>query len=300
MKPSLLLVAAFGLALPAQAQAPAYHVQLQVNATTVVGGGSCRVGTGVIGTYPDSPGRLAIGTPVDLFIPCATAGTSYFEARLVGGPGALQPAGPGALRPLAAPVALPTGFAAPRPPPFQPPQQVLVAPPQPQPQPRQVVIAPTMPATPRVASPFTAPRLVPQPMPANPVATSPVTPRMASPFTAPRLGPQPMLPLPANPVAPSRPLVIQGMAPAVPVAVLPRTAFSPPRAFASPSPVLAAQGGDTATMRPDAAIVLSFGPVSAARAGTPHRVVLPTDPSYPALLTQLGGIAPGQTKPLPR
>lgn len=296
MKPSLLLVAAFGLALPAQAQAPDYHVQLQVNATTDVGGGSCRVGTGVIGTYPDSPGRLAIGTPVDLFIPCAMAGASYFEARLAGGPGALQPAGPGALRPLATPVALPAGPAAPRlvPPPFQPPrQQVLVAPPQPQP--RQVLIAPTTP--PRVASPFTAPR----PVPANPAVTS-VTPRVASPFTAPRPGPQPMLPLPANPVAPSRPLVIQGTAPAVPVAVPPRTVFAPAPAasFANPSPPPPAQGVDTATMRPDAAIVLRFGPVSAARAGTSQRVVLPTDPSYPVLLTQLGGIAPGQTKPLPR
>src|SRR5688500_8597424 len=113
MKPSLLLVAAFGLALPAHAQVPAFHVQLQVNATTVAGGGSCRVGTGVIGTYPDSPGRLPIGTPVDLFIPCGAAGAPFFEARLVGGPGGLQPDGPGALRPLATPVALPNGPAAP-------------------------------------------------------------------------------------------------------------------------------------------------------------------------------------------
>lgn len=250
MKPSLLLVAAFGLTLPAQAQAPAFHVQLQVNATTEMTRGSCRVGTGVIGTYPDSPGRLAIGTPVDLFLPCSTAGASFFEARLIGGPGGLQPAGPGALRPLATPVALPTYSAAPRlvppPPQFQP-QPQFQAPP-----PRQVLIAPTAPVTPRAASPFTAPRMA-----------------------SPSMVPQPMQPLPANPVAQSRPLVIQGAAPVV-------------------------QGGDTATMRPDAAIVLSFGPVSAARAGTPRRVVLPTDPSYPALLTQLGGIAPGQTKPLPR
>ncbi|WP_342241898.1 hypothetical protein [Inquilinus sp. OTU3971] len=276
MRPSLLLVAAFGLALPAQAQAPAYHVQLQVNTTTDVGGGSCRIGTGVIGTYPDSPGRLAIGTPVDLFIPCGTAGASFFEARLVGGPGGLQPDGPGALRPLATPVALPTGPAAPRlvppPPQFQPhPRQVLVPPPQPQP--RQVLIAPTTPVTPRAASPSTAPRV-------------------ASPFPA----PQPMLPLPANPVAPSRPLVIQGTTPVVVGTLPPAPAFARPL----PPPVPAVQGGDTATMRPDAAIVLNFGPVSAARAGTPHRVVLPTDPSYPALLTQLGGIAPGQTKALPR
>ncbi|MGO1074279.1 hypothetical protein [Inquilinus sp. CA228] len=275
MKPSLLLVAAFGIALPAHAQAPAYHVQLQVNATTEVSRGSCRISTGVIGTYPDSPGRLAIGTPVDLFIPCGTAGASFFEARLVGGPGGLQPDGPGALRPLATPVALPAGPAAPR---LVPPSLQFRPQPQPQfqPQPRQVLIAPTTPVTPRVASPFTAPRAVPQPM----------------------------MPLPANAVAPSRPLVIQGAAPAVPVAVQPRTAFTPAPvstfATRSPPPVPAAQGSDTATMRPDAAIVLSFGPVNAARAGASHRVVLPTDPSYPALLTQLGGIAPGQTKTLPR
>ncbi|MGF6231976.1 hypothetical protein QFZ27_005931 [Inquilinus ginsengisoli] len=275
MKPSLLLVAAFGLALPAHAQAPAYHVQLQVNATTVAGGGSCRIGTGVIGTYPDSPGRLAIGTPVDLFIPCGTAGAPFFEARLVGGPGGLQPDGPGALRPLATPVALPNGPAAPS---LVPPSLQF------QPQPRQVLIAPTTPVTPWAASPVTAPRV-------------------ASPFTAPRVAPQPMLPLPANPVAASRPLVIQGAAPVVVVGT-PGTVYTPAPspAFARPlpPPVPAPQGGDTATMRPDAAIVLSFGPVSAARAGTPHRVVLPTDPSYPALLTQLGGIAPGQTKALPR
>ena len=114
MKPSLLLVAALGFALPAQAQVPAYHVQLQVNATTDMGGGACRVGTGVIGTYPDSPGRLAIGTPVDLFISCATAEASFFEARLAGGPGGLQPDGPNALRPMATPMALPTYSAAPR------------------------------------------------------------------------------------------------------------------------------------------------------------------------------------------
>ena len=283
MKPSLLLVAAFGIALPAHAQAPAYHVQLQVNATSEMSRGSCRVGTGVIGTYPDSPGRLAIGTPVDLFIPCGTAGASFFEARLVGGPGGLQPDGPGALRPLAAPVALPTGFAAPRlvPPSlqFRPQPQFQ---PQPQPQPRQVVIAPTTPVTPRVASPFTAPRV-------------------ASPFPV----PQPMMPLPSNPVAPSRPLVIQGAAPVVVMGTVPPgPAFTPAPAFTFatrlPPPMPLAQGSDTATMRPDAAIVLSFGPVSAARAGTSHRVVLPTDPSYPALLTQLGGIAPGQTKTLPR
>ncbi|MGL4961407.1 MAG: hypothetical protein ACRC67_09250 [Inquilinus sp.] len=262
MKPWLLLVAAFGLALPAQAQAPAYHVQLQVNATIVVGGGSCRADTGVIGTYPDSPGRLAIGTPVALFIPCVTAGASFFEARLVGGPDGLQPAGPDALRPLAAPVALPSSPAAPR----QIPPSLQF---RPQP-PRQVLIAPTAPVVPRVASPFTAPRPVPQPM----------------------------QPLPANPVAPSRPLVIQGAAPVVVVPPGPVLTPAPAPAFARPLP--AAQGGDMATMRPDAAIVLSFGPVSAARAGTSQRVVLPTDPSYPALLTQLGGIAPGQTKPLPR
>jgi len=243
MKPWLLLVAAFGLALPAQAQVPAYHVQLQVNATTDVGGGACRVATGVIGTYPDSPGRLAIGTPVDLFVPCATAGASFFEARLAGGPGGLQPDGPNALRPMATPVALPSSPAAPRlvppPPQFQPPPS------------RQVLIAPTAPVAPRVA--------------------------------------------------PSRPLVIQGAAPVV--VVPPGTALTPAPApaFARPlPPVPAVQSGDMATMRPDAAIVLSFGPVSAARAGTSQRVVLPTDPSYPALLTQLGGIVPGQTKPLPR
>lgn len=274
MKPPLLLVAAFGFALPAQAQAPAYHVQLQVNTTTEAGRGSCRVGTGVIGTYPDSPGRLAIGTPVDLFIPCAAAGASFFEARLAGGPGGLQPAGPDALRPLATPVALPSSPAAPRlvppPAPFQPQPQF-----QPQP-PRPVVIAPTTPAAPRVV------------------------PRMASPFTAPRPAPQPMQPLPPNPVASSRPLVIQGGAPMVVGTVPPGTAVTPAPAFPARLPPVPAQGGDTATMRPDAAIVLSLGPVSAARAGTAHRVVLPTDPSYPALLTQLGGIAPGQTKPLPR
>ncbi|MFE0755919.1 hypothetical protein ACFW16_18310 [Inquilinus sp. NPDC058860] len=259
---------------PAVAQAPAYHVQLQVNATTDLGRGSCQVSTGVIGTYPDSAGRLAIGTPVNLLIPCAAARASYFDARLAGSPGALQPVGPDALRPLATPVALPAAPVTRRlaPPPFQPPPQRQ---PQPQP-PQQVLIAPTAPAAPRAASPFTAPRPVPQPM----------------------------LPLPANPVAPSRPLVIQGGPPVVTGTVPPSTAFTPAPAstFASPMPppVRSAQGGDTATMRPDAAIVLSFGPTSAARAGTSQRVVLPTDPSYPALLTQLGGIAPGQTKPLPR
>ncbi len=263
MRSSLLLAAALGLALPsvspALAQAPAYHLQLQVNVTTDIGRGSCQVGTGVIGTYPDSAGRLPIGTPVDLLIPCAMAGASYYDARLVGAPGSLQPAGPNALRPLAGPVALPTAPVAPRlvpqpfqPPPFQPPQ-------------RQVLIAP---ATPR--APFTAP-----------------------PAVIYRPAPQPMQPLPANPAAPSRPLVIQGTVP-------PGPAFTPAPASTFPSPAPVIQSVDTATMRGDAAIVLSFGPVSAARAGTSQRVVLPTDPSYPALLTQLGGIAPGQTKPLPR
>lgn len=269
----LLPAAAFTLppVSPALAQAPAYHVQLQVNATTDLGRGSCQVSTGVIGTYPDSAGRLAIGTPVNLLIPCAAARASYFDARLAGSPGALQPAGPDALRPLATPMALPAAPVAPR-----------LVPPPPQPQPpqpsRQVLIAPTTPAP---------------------------TPRAASPFTVPRPTPQPMLPPPANPVAPSRPLVIQGGPPVVTGTVPPSTAFTPPPSptFASPlplpPPVRTAQGGDTATMRPDAAIVLSFGPVSAARIGTSQRVVLPTDPSYPALLTQLGGIVPGQTKPLP-
>ncbi|WP_225769789.1 hypothetical protein [Inquilinus sp. Marseille-Q2685] len=256
---------------PALAQAPAYHVQLQVNTTTDLGRGSCQVSTGVIGTYPDSAGRLAIGTPVNLLIPCAAARASYFDARLAGRPGALQPAGPDALRPLATPMALPAAPVAPRL--ASPPPQLQPQPLQP---PRQVLIAPTTPAP---------------------------TPRAASPFTAPRPAPQPMLPLPANPVAPSRPLVIQGGPPVVTGTVPPSTAFTPPPSptFASPlpPPVRTAQGGDTATMRPDAAIVLSFGPVSAARTGTSQRVVLPTDPSYPALLTQLGGIVPGQTKPLP-
>src|SRR2546430_2567252 len=70
MRPPLLLAAALGFSLPAilpaLAQAPAYHLQLQVNVTTDVGRGSCRVGTGVIGTYLDSAGRLPIGTPVEL------------------------------------------------------------------------------------------------------------------------------------------------------------------------------------------------------------------------------------------
>lgn len=275
MRSSLLLAAAVGLALPnvspALAQAPAYHLQLQVNATTYTSGGSCRVSTGVIGTYPDSAGRLPIGTPVELVIPCAMAGASYYDARLVGAPGGLQPAGPNALRSLPSPVALPAAPAAPRlapqpfqPSPFQPPQ-------------RQVLIAPTAPATPR--APFTAP-----------------------PAVIYRPAPQPMRPLPANPVAPSRPLVIQGAAPVPQGMVPPGPAFTPAPAstFPAPLPPPVTQGVDTATMRGDAAIVLSFGPVSAARVGTSQRVVLPTDPSYPALLTQLGGIAPGQTKPLPR
>ncbi|WP_202964835.1 hypothetical protein, partial [Inquilinus limosus] len=116
MRQPLLLAAALGFllpaVLPALAQAPAYHLQLQVNVTADVGRGSCRVGTGVIGTYPDSAGRLPIGTPVDLIIPCAMAGASYYDARLVGAPGSLQPAGPNALRPMASPVALPSAPAA--------------------------------------------------------------------------------------------------------------------------------------------------------------------------------------------
>ncbi|MGK9233525.1 hypothetical protein KXS07_25070 [Inquilinus limosus] len=279
MRPSLLLIAALGLALPttlpAHAQGPAYHLQLQVNSTMGLGGGSCRVSTGVIGTYPDSAGRLAIGTPVDLVIPCSAAGASFFDARLAGRPGAFQPAGPDALRPLATPVPLPAATPAapsPAPPPPQP-QQV------PQPQPRQVLIAPTAPTT------RTAP---------------PAAPQWQAPQT-----PQPMQPLPATPVAPSRPLVIQGAAPpvtAAPVTAPSGPAFTPPPSpsFGTPTPLQPAQGGDTATMRTDAAIVLNFGPASAARTGTSQRVVLPTDPGYPALLTQLGGIVPGQTKPLPR
>lgn len=235
MRQPLLLAAALAFSLPALAQGPAYHLQLQVNVTTDVGRGSCRVDTGVIGTYPDSAGRLPIGTPVELIIPCAMAGASYYDARLVGAPGAFQPAGPNALRPLQGPVALPSA-----PSPFQPPQ-------------RQVLVAPTAPVTPRPMPPAVIQRPAPQP-------------------------------LPANPVAPSRPLVTQGGVPA-------------PQGAVPPS---VTQGSDTATMRGDAAIVLNFGPVSAARAGTSQRVVLPTDPSYPALLTQLGGIAPGQTKALPR
>jgi len=249
MRPPLLLAAALGFSLPALAQGPAYHLQLQVNVTTDVGRGSCRVGSGVIGTYPDSARRLPIGTPVELIIPCAMAGASYYDARLVGAPGAFQPAGPNALRPLQGPVALPSAPAAPSP--FQPPQsQVLVAP------------------------------------------TASVTPRPMPPAVIQRPAPQPVQPLPANPVAPSRPLVTQGGVP-VPQGTL------PPGPVFTPAPSVT-QGGDTATMRGDAAIVLNFGPVSAARAGTSQRVVLPTDPSYPALLTQLGGIAPGQTKALPR
>jgi hypothetical protein len=270
--PLLLAAAALGLSLPAVlpalAQAPAYHLQLQVNVTTDVGRGSCRVGTGVIGTYPDSAARLPIGTPVDLIIPCAMAGASYYDARLSGAPGALQPVGPNALRPLAGPAALPAGPAAPRlaPQPFQPP-----------PSQRQVLIAPT---TPRPAAPFTPP-----------------------PATVQRPAPQPMQPLPPNPVAPSRPLVTQGGEPVPPQGTVPPgPAFTPAPAstFPAPLPAPVPQAGDTATMRADAAIVLNFGPVSAARAGTSQRIVPPTDPSYPALLTQLGGIAPGQTKPLPR
>lgn len=264
MRPPLLLAAALGFSLPATppalAQAPAYHLQLQVNVTTDAGRGSCRVGTGVIGTYSDSAGRLPIGTPVELIIPCAMAGASYYDARLVGAPGAFQPAGPNALRPMASPAALPSAPAAPRPAPqpFQPPQQ------------RQVLVAPTAPAAP--------------------------------PATIQRPAPRPMQPLPANPAAPSRPLVIQG-APSVPQGTVPPgPAFTPAPAstFPAPLPPPVTQGSDTATMRGDATIVLNFGPVSAARTGTSQRVVRPTDPSYPALLTQLGGIAPGQTKPLPR
>ncbi|WP_343716621.1 hypothetical protein [Inquilinus sp.] len=256
MRQPLLLAAALGFSLPALAQGPAYHLQLQVNVSTDVGRGSCRVGTGVIGTYPDSGGRLPIGTPVELIIPCAMAGASYYDARLVGAPGAFQPAGPNALRPLQGPVALPSA-----PSPFQPPQ-------------RQVLVAPTAPVTPR-------------PMP---------------PAVIQRPAPQPVEPLPVNPVAPSRPLVTQGGVPMPQGTVPPGPVFTPAPAstFPAPPPPSVTQGGDTATMRGDAAIVLNFGPVSAARAGTSQRVVLPTDPSYPALLTQLGGIAPGQTKVLPR
>jgi hypothetical protein len=204
---------------------------------------------------------VPIGTPVDLVLPCGAATAPFFDARLVGAPGALQPAGPGAVRPLTAPVPLPAAPAAPR----------LVPPP-----PQQVLIAPTAPA-------------VTRPAPAFPSATP----------SFPRAAPPSAMPLPANPVAPSRPVVIQGSLPPAAVAVPPVTA-APPRPFVAPAPMPAAQGIDTATMRPDAAIVLTFGPVTAARTGVAQRIVLPTDPAYPGLLTELGGIAPGQTKPLPR
>jgi hypothetical protein len=266
MRPSLLVAVALGLtlpiALPAQAQDSSYHLQLQVNDTIGVGGDSCRIRTGVIGTYPDSAARLPIGTPVDLILPCGAATARFFDARMVGAPGALQPAGPGALRPLTAPVPLP---AAPAASPFT------------QPPPQQVLIAPTAPA-------------VARPAPAFPSAT---------PFS-PRTAPSSAMPLPANPVAPSRPVVIQGSPPPAPVAVPPPVTAAPPRLVVTPAPMPAAQGADTATMRPDAAIVLTFGPVTAARTGVAQRIVLPTDPAYPGLLTELGGIAPGQTKPLPR
>ena len=267
MRPSLLVAVAVGLALPvtppAQAQGSSYHLQLQVNDTIGIGGGSCRIRTGVIGTYPDSAARLPIGTPVDLLLPCGSATAPFYDARLAGTPGAFQPAGPGALRPLMAPVPLPAAApVAPR-----------LAPPPPQ----QVLIAPTAPAVTRPAPAFRT--------------TAPAFPGAV---------PSSAMPLPAHPVAPSRPLVIQGGPPAAPVAVPPPVAVAPPRPFTNPAPPPAGQGIDTATMRPDAAIVLNFGPVTASRTGVSQRVVLPTDPSYPTLLTELGGLAPGQTKPLPR
>jgi hypothetical protein len=261
MRRSAVLLAVFGLAAPAaQAQVPnaAYHVQLQINRYSeeigLSGVGSCRIATGVIGTFPDSAGRLAIGTPVDLTVPCGRpgrgsgystadlAGAQFLDARLAGAPGggfAII-----ALQPRAVPSALPSAAA---PQPIQ--QQVLVAPPPP------VVI---------------------------------------------RSPNQPSMPLPVNPVAPSRPLVLgqqQAIAPTV-VPAPPGPAFvpQPPGYTPAPRPVV----GDTATMRPDAAIVITYGAASAAETGRSQRIVTPTDPAYPGLLSQLGGIAPGQTKPLPR
>jgi len=261
MRRSAVLLAVFGLAAPAaQAQVPntAYHVQLQVNRYSedigLSGVGSCRIATGVIGTYPDSPGRLAIGTPVDLAVPCARPGRSsgystadlanahFLDARLAGAPGGGFSIT--ALQPRAVPSVLPSGAA---------PQPVLQ---------QQVLVAPPPPVVIRSPS-------------------------------------QPSMPLPANPVAPSRPLVIgqQAIAPTV-MPAPPGPAFvpQPPGYVPAPQPV----AGDTATMRPDAAIVITYGASSAAGAGRSQRIVTPTDPAYPGLLSQLGGIAPGQTKPLPR
>jgi hypothetical protein len=268
MRRSALLFAAFGLALstaPAAWAQSGYHVQLQVNRysetiSAASGIGSCRIDAGVIGTFPDSPARLAIGTPVNLTIPCALPSTgaagrysrddlsraSFLEARLAGRPGAFELAGQNALVLRPAPVALPAAPVSPpvyAPPVYTPPQQVLVAP--------------------------TAPTIV-----------------------------RPVMPLPPNPVAPSRPLVIGQPSAPVPVPAPPGPAFVPQ----PPGYVPAAPGGpvDSATMRSDASIMLTYGPASAAETGLSQRLVRPTDPAYPGLLSQLGGIAPGQTKPLPR
>ena len=242
-----------------------YHTQLQVNRTTVQTGGLCQIDASVIGNYPDSARALAIGTPVSLQAPCP--GTSFLEARLTDGLTGLQPAGPNAVQPLAAPTALPGGAR-----PVQP------MPPNAAPASRPLVIQSPAQTAPQPAYPgpvVTAPRassgpiqIAPQPVPSGPVVTAP-----------PPAAPGPIVTAP--PAAPTHPSIGVPGAPA-------------------PAPTLApAAGGDTATMRPDAAIVLTFGPVTAARTGGSQRVVLPTDPTYPSLLSQLGGLAPGQTKPLP-
>lgn len=158
------------------------------------------------------------------------------------------------------------------------PNAVQPMPPNAAPASRPLVIQSPAQTAPQPAYPgpvVTAPRassgpiqIAPQPVPSGPVVTAP-----------PPAAPGPIVTAP--PAAPTHPSIGVPGAPA-------------------PAPTLApATGGDTATMRPDAAIVLTFGPVTAARTGVSQRVVLPTDPTYPSLLSQLGGLAPGQTKPLP-
>ena len=63
-----------------------------------------------------------------------------------------------------------------------------------------------------------------------------------------------------------------------------------------------AMQGDTigsATMREDGTLVLQLRAVTGATVGDGYLTYAPTDPNYQAVLDHLGGLEPGQSKPVP-
>ena len=54
-----------------------------------------------------------------------------------------------------------------------------------------------------------------------------------------------------------------------------------------------------AAMRDDGTLVLDLRATGAAMVGDTRFTYPPTDPEYQAVLTHLGGLAPGESKPVP-